>query len=294
LEVTDEKSANRFYRLVYFSPRPEDDERVCVGILLFDSGHAELEFDENLDKAHCFAPDYTRASLRFVLETLRSQSKRAALEGRINEFSPQIQLSAERILRHGVNDKIREILRQKYLMKPKAADHKTRQKGKGPGKHIDFFLAEHFDLFSGAVQRGVGPQDLFGAATRELPADIVPRTVSRAVVSEHAVCLLDGVDLHVDSTEALVRRVDRVARTFWQYRKAQEFLGASQTPKILRAALIFDGDGPEVEASLKWRQDYAMDQFKKNANVTVKAGSREQERELQGELRKMHLLTSGD
>ncbi len=59
--MTDEKSPNRFYRLVYFSPRPEDDERVCVGILLYDSGFAELEFDENLDKAHCFAPDYTKA-----------------------------------------------------------------------------------------------------------------------------------------------------------------------------------------------------------------------------------------
>jgi hypothetical protein len=289
--VTDPKSSNRFYRLVYFSPRPEDDERVCVGILLYDSGWADLDFDENLDKAHCFAPDYTKASLRFVLETIRSQSKRAALEGKISELSPQIQLSSERMLRHEVTERVREVLRHKFLMKPRAADHKTRQKGRGPGKNIDYFLATHFKQFSGAIQKGVGPKDLFGNAARELPADLVPRTVSRALVSEHGVCLFDGVDLHVDSTETLVHRVNRVARMFWQYGKAQEFLGVSQAPKILRAALIFDGERPEVEASLKWRQDYAVDQFKQNANVTVKAGSHEQERQLQGELKKMHLLT---
>ncbi len=232
--------------------------------------------------------------MRFVLETVRAQSKRAALEGRINELSPQIQVSTERILRRAVDDRVREVLRQKYLLKPRAADHKSRQKGRGPGKSIDSFLAKHYDLFSGTVHRGIGPQDLFGTASRELPADLVPRTVSRAVVSEHAVCLLDGVDLHVDSTEALVHRVNRVARTFWQYGKAQEFLGLKNTPTIVRAALIFDGEGPDVEPALKWRQDYAVDQFKKNASITVKAGSLEQERELQGELKRMHLLTSGD
>jgi hypothetical protein len=67
-----------------------------------------------------------------------------------------------------------------------------------------------------------------------------------------------------------------------------------RSPKILRAAIIFDGEGPDVEPALKWRQDYALDQFKKNANVTVKAGSLDQERELKGTLTKMHFLNSGD
>lgn len=283
----------QFYRLVYFSPRPEDDERVCVGILLYDSGRADFEFDDSLDKAHCFAPDYTKASLRFMLETIRGQAKNAVLAGHITELSPQIQLSGERILRTGVTAKVREILREKYLLKPKAADHRTRQKSRGPGRNIDSYLAKHFSLFSGSVHRAVGAQDLFGAAAQDLPPDLVPRTVSRAVVSGGSVCLLDGVDLHTDSTEALVHRVTRVSRTYWQIGKAQEFLGSSHAPNILRAAIIFDGDGPDVEPALKWRQDYAMDQFRKNANVTVKAGSLEQERELKSELKKMHLLTGG-
>jgi hypothetical protein len=55
---------------------------------------------------------------------------------------------------------------------------------------------------------------------------------------------------------------------------------------------VFDGNGSEVESSLKWRSDYAFHQFEKDAEVTVKAGSSDQEAILGSTL--MKLLPSGD
>lgn len=285
-------TAKRFYRLVYFSPRPEDDERVCVAVLIYDSGRAYVEFDENLDKAHCFAPDYTKASLRFVLETMRSQAEVAAVEGRVSELSPQLQLSSERILRTEVDERVRDILRNKYLLKPKAADRRPRRHGRGPGPKIDLYLSRYFGRLAGEVQKRVGAESMFGPAASELPRDLVPHSVSRAVVADDRVLLLDGVDLHLASTDALVHQVDRVARTYWQVEKAREYLGADKS-KIFRAALIFDGDGPSVEAELRWRQDYALDRFGKNADRFVKVGSEEQERMLQTDLKGLRLLGGG-
>jgi hypothetical protein len=279
----------RFYRLLYFSPRPEDDERVCVGVLLYDSGRAFLEFDEKLDKAHCFAPDYTKASLAFVLETIRENSGRAALDGKLPEFSPQFQLSTERALRHPVDEKVRTVLRQKYLLKPKSPEPRKREKGLG--RCIDRFLADNFGIPVRAIRRQATVEELLGPDARELPKDLTPRTVARALVSDSEICLMDGVDLHVESADLLVNRVSKVAHTFWQYKKALDYLAHSERKRLYRAALIFDGHGPEVEASLKWRQDYAVHQLEKDADITVKTGSPEQEMALQGALKTRHLLS---
>lgn len=46
---------------------------------------------------------------------------------------------------------------------------------------------------------------------------------------------------------------------------------------IVRAAIVFDGNQERIESALKWRADFAFHQFEKEADMTVKAGSEQQE-----------------
>jgi hypothetical protein len=267
---------DRFYRLLYFSPHPEDDERVCVGIVLQDGETTLIDYDERLEKAHCFAPDYTKESIAFVLETMQAEAKRAARDGKFVEFSPQFRISSPRALLHPVDEKVRAVLRQKYLLKPKSSEHKRKERG--VERRIDQFLIETLHVPHSVIHRKATIDDLLGfEASRELPRDLLPKPVSRALISESEICLVDGVDLHLQSTDLLVHRVNRVAHTFWQYSKVKELFPALKERHMLRAAIVFDGKGSEVETSLKWRSDYAFHQFEKDADMTVKAGSHQQE-----------------
>jgi hypothetical protein len=259
----------RFYRLLYFSPRPEDDERVCVGIVLRDGSQAFIEYDEKLEKAHCFAPDYARTSISFILGTIQGEASRIAVSGKMPEFSPQFSVSTPRVLLHPIDDKVRGVLRHRYLLKPKSPEHKQRERGLG--RKIDKFLTENLQVPFRFISRRANAEELFGQdVVRELPKDLLPKSVSRALISDAAICLMDGVDLHVPSHDLLVQQVNRVAHTFWQYKKVEELFHGK---KILRAAVMFDGSGTQVEPALKWRWDYAVHQFEKDAEYTIKAGS---------------------
>jgi hypothetical protein len=262
----------RFYRLLYFSPRPEDDERVCVGIILRDGNHALVDYDEKLEKAHCFAPDYTRPSIAFILQAIQADADRIALDGKMSEFSPQFSVSAPRVLLHVIDEKVRGVLRHRYLLKPKSSERKQRERGLG--RKIDKFLTENLGFPANYFFRRATAEQLFGHdLVQELPKDLVPKSVSRALSAEGAICLMDGVDLHTPSHDLLVQQVNRVAHTFWQYKKVEELFHGKT---IVRAAVVFDGSGPQVEPALKWRWDYAKHQFNKDAEFTIKAGSGEE------------------
>jgi len=277
--------SERFYRLLYFSPRPEDEEKVCIGVLSYDLGQAYLDYDARLEKAHCFAPDYARESLSFVLEAIRDKARETALAGRIAEFSPQFQLSEPRALLQPVDEKVRSVLTHRYLLKLRSVEHRKREKG--VGRRIDTFLSELFRTpLRFRLRRQVTAKDLFGdAAVREFPPDLLPKPVSRALISGPDVCLMDGADLHVESSDLLVSRVNRVAHAFWQYKQAEDFLGIRRDHRIVRAAIVFDGNQSKVESSLKWRLDFALHQFEKDADITVHVGSPKQEETLRSRLK---------
>lgn len=266
----------RFYRLLYFSPRPEDDERVCVGVVIQDGKNSFVDYDDRLEKAHCFAPDHTRESLSFVLQEIQGEAERAAKQGKLAEFSPQFRLSSPRALLQPVDQRVRNILREKYLLKPKS--YEQRKKEKGVERKIDQFLFESIRVPQNYVLRKVSVDDVFGfEVSRELPKDLVPKSVSRALISNSEICLVDGVDLHLQSTDLLVNRVNRIAHTFWQYNQLKELFPKWDQKNMFRAAIVFDGNQDRVEPALKWRADYAFHQFEKDADITVKAGSPQQE-----------------
>lgn len=265
---------DRFYKLLYFSPRPEDDERVCVGLLLCDEKGASLDYDHKLEKARCFAPDYTKESLTFVLGTIAEQASKLATEGRLDQFSPQFALSKARTLLRPIDEDVRSVLRHRYLLKLRSYEHRTREKGLG--KKIDQFVSKNLDIPLSALRRQATASDLFGKAViHDLPKDLIPRPVSRAVLLDAGVCLMDGVDLHVPSPDVLAQRISRVVHTFWQCKKIEQLTRRGR--RVLAAAMVFNGDGPSVSDALKWRLDYAVHQFQKDADVTVHVGSHNQE-----------------
>jgi hypothetical protein len=274
--MTNDEMPKRFYRLLYFCPRPEDDERVCVGLLLHDENGSYLDYDNKLEKAHCFAPDYTRESLAFVLGTIGEQADKAASRGHLEQFSPQFALSAPRALLRPIDDQVRSVLRHRYLLKLRSEERKTREKGLG--RKIDQYISKNLDIPPSALRRQATASDLFGkAVVQELPKDLVPRPVSRAVVLDTGMCLMDGVDLHLPSPEVLAQRISRVVHTFWQCKKIEKLTGRR---KILTAAIVFNGNGHAVSDRFKWRLDYAVDQFQKDADVTVHVGVPDQEQML--------------
>ena len=56
------------YRLLYFSPRPEDGERVCVAVVAFVGGRYIVDFDEKLAKMKSIARPQDVDFVRNVLE----------------------------------------------------------------------------------------------------------------------------------------------------------------------------------------------------------------------------------
>lgn len=235
-----------------------------------------MDYDDNLEKAHCFAPDYTKQSLSFVLQTIQGEAERAAREGKLPEFSPQFGLSAPRSLLYPADESVRAVLRHKYLLKPKSAEHK--KKAKGVERRIDRFLVDDLQVSESLIRRKPTIDDLLGVElSRGLPRDLVPKPIARALISQSTICLVDGVDLHSQSIDVLVHRVNRVAHAFWQYNEIKQMFLAAEQKTMLRAAIVFDGHGDQVEPSLKWRSDYAFHQFEKDADITVKAGSHRQE-----------------
>lgn len=278
------KTEGRSYRLLYFSPRPEDEERVCIGILLAEGRSSSVEYDEKLEKVHCFAPDYTKEALTSILEMARAEALTGTLESRFAELSPQFRLSAPRALLRPIDGRVREVLREKYLLKPKSADQKRKEKG--IERRIDHFIFENLRVPFRAIHRRATVDEVLGfEAARELPKDLVPKPISRALIFDSAICLVDGVDLHIRSTDLLVHRVNTIAHAYWQYREVQEYFPKLGEKKIVRAAIVFDGKEKTVEPSLKWRADYAFHQFDKDSDITVKAGSPQQEFEMQSRLK---------
>lgn len=282
--MNEKSSVERFYRLVYFLPRPEDEERVCVGILISDSGRVILECDNRFEKARCFAPDYSVESLKFVLETLREKADAGGLRRETSlSSSPQFQLSAPRVLLQPVNEQVRQILRRRFLLRTRL--DRASDKEKGVGRRIDHLLGK-INVSASYLKRLPSFSMLFGAdASSALPNDLVPRPVRRAVAFDNQVVLLDGVNLHARSTDALVDTVGRVSHLFWQYDVARDFSRALSNTKLTRAALLFNGDGHAIPDALKWRRDYARHELQKDAELVVEPGEATSEDKLRSVLR---------
>jgi hypothetical protein len=276
-------SADRFYRLIYFLPRPEDEERICVGILVNDSGRLSLVYDDRFEKARCIAPDYTAESLKFILDTLREKAEGSEFGRLALTSSPQFQLSEPRVLLQAPNEQVREILRRRFLVRVRPSRNLEREKG--VGRKIDHLLGK-IQVSASHLKRRPSFSALFGSeALQSLPHDLVPKSVLRAITFDNKVVLLDGVDLHAKSTDALVNSVGRIGHVFWQYQAAKGLSIALSGTKLIRTALLFNGDGRDVSDAIKWRRDYAHHELQKDTELMLEPGEMSAEEKLRGILR---------
>lgn len=284
--MTSESLPSRFYRIVYFSPRPEDGERVCVALIIWDEGRTYFLFDRNARKARGLSREYGTDVIIFMLEQLEEKASQIAVSGVVTEFSPQIQISGPRVLLKPADETVRNILVHTYLSPQKG----FRSPAKQPGisGRIETFLSK-YHVPQGSIIRRATAQKLFGKeAVRRLPAELIPGPVARAVNVGDGLLLLDGVDIHA-STNAVVEHVARVTHTYWQCKKAQGVLH-DKSVKLTSAAVVFDGDGGTENQSFLWRIRYAMEQFEKDADHTINPSTPEGQNELRSLLTETHAV----
>ena len=264
--MTNESLPTKFYRLVYFSPRPEDGERVCVALIIWDDGKTHYLFDQRARKARGLSRDYSPETIRFMLQRLEGNAEEIALSGSVPEFSPQIQVSKPRTLLKPVDSELQNLLFRTYLSPQKG--YRSPAKQAGVSKRIEEFLSG-FSIPQGSIIRRASAERLLGPDNlRGLPPELVPGPVSRVVNLADGLLLLDGVDVHAATTASVVEHVGRVVHTYWQYKKAQELLTNSGV-KFTSAAVVFDGNGNDKDDTFVWRVKYATEQFKNDADLTI-------------------------
>jgi len=285
--MTIENLPKRFYRLIYFSPRPEDDERVCVALVTWDEGRTHYLFDERARKARGLSREYSAESILFVLERLHEKAEEIALTGAVPEFSPQFRVSEPRVLLKPVTAEVRNLLLLTYLSPQKGHRHRSIENQIGLGRKIEQFLGRLLVPRKLIIRRPSTEQLLGADIVRQMPEELVPKPVARVINLGGTLLLIDGVDVHV-SSDSLVDHVGRVVHTYWQYKKVKDVLERGKI-KVKSAALVFDGEGGEqVDESFIWRREYAKEQFKKDADIIINPAVAAEEEDLR------HLLRAAD
>ena len=118
------------------------------------------------------------------------------------------------------------------------------------------------------VQKGARPADLTG---RSMPL-IDP--VAAAIRTQDSIVLIDGVDLKQTTPRKGIGVANKVLHTFWQYGRVRpEDLFAS---KIKRVGVVLNGSQPSNRreaAAYADAHDYAIDQLRKETELTIEGGS---------------------
>ena len=96
------------------------------------------------------------------------------------------------------------------------------------------------------------------------------------------VALIDGVDLTILTPDSALKRVTRVAHTFWQYGRVRQ-LELRNRGNIRRIGVVFNG-ATNPGAAYKDAHDFALHEFSKEADLAVDAASPDDIRKLEEEL----------
>src|SRR5882724_779013 len=87
------------YRLLYMQPDPEDEERVCIGILLQDATRKpEILYDSKFSRLRCVAPGIDVDLVNFYVEEIRQAltSSPADSTTAVDQFGPTFAISQPR------------------------------------------------------------------------------------------------------------------------------------------------------------------------------------------------------
>jgi hypothetical protein len=116
MAMTKQSLKNDYFRLLYFSPNPEDGERVCVAILACVGEQWFVEFDEKFIKLKAFAKDKDVQFARQVIGTLQADLDRSDFSSLMIGFEPQFRASEPRKLLAPWTAEVRRTLRTRFLL----------------------------------------------------------------------------------------------------------------------------------------------------------------------------------
>jgi hypothetical protein len=272
------------YRLLFFQPNPEDGERVCVGVLLQEGRSCAVLYDKKFPKVHCIAPGYEPELVKFYLDDLAAnlQPKNAdELTLTLRRYSPQLIASEERSISLPVTDQVRMTLLKRFVLPASKSKTLDVREADFQAQSVDLF-ADHLNRFvgnyirpSGAeILRNVGSREIFGRPMREMGA------VAMAIRKPGRIIMIDGVDLGIITSTQAIDKANKVAHKFWKYgRLRQSGVSTTQTP-FSRIGVVLDGS-IEKSAAYHEAHDYALHQFKKEADIAVDTASGQGTREFE-------------
>lgn len=259
------------YRLLYVQPEPEQGDRVCVGLVFEEnSGRFSMLYDNDLQKLRCVAPAVDLDLVRFYLEDLRGAVRDSGdLDAVIRRYAPQVSMSAQRSVRSPVSDIVRVSLLERFAIPHKAPAFEQLPKSnsrKRVAEEIAGFVGPMASRLHLTVNVDASPEALFGK-----PMPRVSR-VPASIRGRHGIVLVDGVDLRTVKPRAAVTMTNRVVHNFWQYGRLRGTdLVAQQTP-FKRVAVLLNGAPVKTDAYAD-AHDYAIDQFRKESDLTVDGSS---------------------
>lgn len=251
------RSAGKYW-VLYFQPLPEAGERIAMA-LVFErrEKHAMVEYDPTFAKVCRLFPDADPEALAFCLATLRRElAATESIEATLGLYGPQFAVSEARRLALPVAEATVEMLKTRYLYPPKRG-RKERAKDDKVAQGIQAYIR---NLTGSRVEfrTNVNAREIFGQA--------VPGTkrVALALETPTGWTLVDGVDLNLLSAKDAAARADDIARTFWNYGRAD--LGAGI--ELQRVGVVLNGHS-HLDPKTHEAHDYALHRFETESDHAI-------------------------
>jgi hypothetical protein len=281
------------YRLLYAQPDPERGERVCVGILYQEGNRFRVDYDREFGKIRCLAPYADTTLLSFLLEDLSGLlSSTKSVELAIGSVGPHIAASEARYVAGPVLDSTRQLMLERFVLPSSAgvalvALDDKRSRSKELVRQVGTNLADFAEAAS-AVTRGA--RQLLREAR---PVDVIGRRasippVAAALKTASEVVLIDGIDLNLMTPGSSVNHANKVVHTFWRYDRLRQEHETFLPQAIRIVGIVLNGTERARPWTKRWQQftdahDYAMDQFRQEADLAVDASK-------EADLRELHMF----
>jgi hypothetical protein len=263
-----ENSLKASYRLVYFQPKPEDGERICVALLLSYGRDVELLYYPDFPRLKCLSPRIDPQLIQFYLDDMAStiRDNPEGIESHIKRHTPHLLASAVRRVAWPLTDEAKIYLMKRFL----GVEGKNTQVVEARVPQVDYVKEHLRQLIQRAKVRNedlkedAKPEWILGRRVRYI------KKVAFALRRADGVLLIDGVDLSVLPAQSAVTRVGKVKHTFWQYGQLRQMEFGSAN--IKRIGVVLNGV-TSPGADYKDAHDFALHEFRQEADVTVDSAS---------------------
>jgi hypothetical protein len=263
-------------------PDPEDEERVCIGVLVQESTRKpEVLYDPRFSRLRCVAPGIDVDLVNFYVEEIRqaltgSPGDPAAM---VDHYGPTFAVSEPRKVSVPLSDRGRLQLLQRFVLRSPVRGLDAEKAARVAPAEAAF--AEHLE----EVVRSVSTATIQRVTRQAKPQQIIGfpipavRPIALAVELDSLMVLVDGVDLKAMKPARAVSKVNQVSHTFWQYTRVEpNFLDRGLT--VRRVGVILNGV-PHGDPGYADAHDYAVHQFRKEADVTYDTWSGQGRSELE-------------